>query len=159
MRALAHVSSSSSSSSKSAPSLGPRFPMSSEEEKSLREEAKRLGFRYRVTRSYSVFAVNGRAQRVNDAIAIQCQSDRITDSICPCMAYSFLRILLLQRLLTLLPLLFKFNSATWYVQLYVDITIFFRWLLIFSDIVSADEHNCMRNMPESSQIHVCEFCE
>lgn len=33
--------------------------------------------RYRVTRSYSVFG----ARRVNDAIAIQCQSDRITDTI------------------------------------------------------------------------------
>lgn len=33
--------------------------------------------RYRVTRSYSVFG----ARRVNDAIATQCQSDRITDTI------------------------------------------------------------------------------
>lgn len=36
-----------------------------------------LGYRYRVTRSHAVFG----AQRVNDAIAIQCQTDRIADSV------------------------------------------------------------------------------
>lgn len=40
--------------------------------------------RYRVTRSYSVFG----ARRVNDAIAIQCQSDRITDTIPAYFAWS-----------------------------------------------------------------------
>lgn len=40
--------------------------------------------RYRVTRSYSMFG----ARRVNDAIAIQCQSDRITDTIPAYFAWS-----------------------------------------------------------------------